>query len=142
LSLNIDRSWRTFTTRVAPPEPGSPMLDCCTETADLALAYDRLSPIDGTDFCREMLDVGRKKAQRAGADGRGTLVEGDTQRLHVPSDTFGLVSVAIGLRNVRGTVCGIFFTPSARILAVRVYRNFRLFRFFSRHAVTVYPVKE
>jgi hypothetical protein len=36
----------------------------------------------------------------------------------------------------------LFFTPIARILAVGVYRNLRLFRFFSRHAVTVQPVKE
>ena len=62
LSLNIDRSWRTFTTRMVPPEPGVPVLDCCTGTADLALAYDRAgrgrSPIVGTDFCREMLEIG------------------------------------------------------------------------------------
>jgi demethylmenaquinone methyltransferase/2-methoxy-6-polyprenyl-1,4-benzoquinol methylase len=111
LSLNIDRSWRTFTTRVAPPEPGIPILDCCTGTADLALAYDRAgrgqSPIVGTDFCREMLEVGRQKVHKAGADGRVALVEGDAQRLPVPSDTFGVVSVAFGLRNVRDTVCGI-----------------------------------
>ena len=36
-----------------------------------------------------------------------TLIEGDTQRLPVPSDTFGVVSVAFGLRNVRDTVRGI-----------------------------------
>jgi demethylmenaquinone methyltransferase / 2-methoxy-6-polyprenyl-1,4-benzoquinol methylase len=111
LSLNIDRSWRTFTTRMAPPEPGSPVLDCCTGTADLAMAYDRAgrgrSPIVGTDFCREMLDVGRQKVRKAGADGRVTLVEGDAQRLPVPSDTFGVVSVAFGLRNVRDTARGI-----------------------------------
>src|SRR5262245_66513325 len=58
LSLNIDRSWRSFTTRVAAPEPGSTVLDCCTGTADLALAFDRVcggtSRIVGTDFCREI----------------------------------------------------------------------------------------
>ena len=111
LSLNIDRSWRTFTTRVVPPEPGVPVLDCCTGTADLALAYDRAgrgrSPIVGTDFCREMLEMGHAKVHKAGAAGRVTLVEGDAQRLPVPSDTFGVVSVAFGLRNVRDTVRGI-----------------------------------
>ena len=88
-----------------------PVLDCCTGTADLALAYDRAgggqSPIVGTDFCREMLVVGRSKVQKAGAAGRITLVEGDAQRLPLPSDTFGVVSVAFGLRNVRDTVRGI-----------------------------------
>jgi len=38
LSLNIDRLWRRFTTRAVPPEPGVPVLDCCTGTGDLALA--------------------------------------------------------------------------------------------------------
>ena len=111
LSLNIDRSWRTFTTRVAAPEPGVPVLDCCTGTADLALAYDRAgrgrSPIVATDFCREMLLLGHAKVNQAGAAGRVTLVEGDAQRLPVPSNTFGVVSVAFGLRNVRDTVRGV-----------------------------------
>jgi len=111
LSLNIDRSWRSFTTRVAAPEPGLPVLDCCTGTADLALAYDRAchgrSRIVGADFCREMLVIGREKLRRAGAQGRVSLVEGDAQRLPVPSDTFGVVSVAFGLRNLRDTVRGI-----------------------------------
>ena len=40
LSLNIDRYWRAFTTRVVAPVAGDPILDCCTGTADLALAYD------------------------------------------------------------------------------------------------------
>jgi demethylmenaquinone methyltransferase/2-methoxy-6-polyprenyl-1,4-benzoquinol methylase len=111
LSLNIDRSWRTFTTRVVAPVAGVPVLDCCTGTADLALAYDDAgrghSPIVGTDFCREMLVLGHAKVKKAGALGRVTLVEGDTQRLPVPSNTFGVVSVAFGLRNVRDTVRGV-----------------------------------
>jgi demethylmenaquinone methyltransferase/2-methoxy-6-polyprenyl-1,4-benzoquinol methylase len=111
LSLNIDRSWRDFTTRTVAPEPGVPVLDCCTGTADLALAYDKAaggkSPIVATDFCREMLVLGQPKIDKAGARGRITLVEGDTQKLPVPSDTFGVVSVAFGLRNVSDTARGI-----------------------------------
>ena len=111
LSLNIDRSWRAFTTRTVPPEPGVPVLDCCTGTADLALAYDRAaggrSPIVGADFCREMLEIGRDKVRKAGASRRVTLLEGDAQHLPAPDDTFGVVSVAFGLRNVSDTVRGI-----------------------------------
>lgn len=111
LSLNIDRSWRTFTTKVVAPQAGLPVLDCCTGTADLAIAYDRAgrghSPVVGTDFCREMLAIGRQKVEKAGAAGRITLVEGDTQRLPLPGDSFAVVSVAFGLRNVRNTVQGI-----------------------------------
>lgn len=111
LSLNIDKSWRRFTTRTLPPEPGVPVLDCCTGTADLALEYDKagrgLSPVVGSDFCREMLEIGLKKVRSADAESRITLVEGDTQRLPAPSDTFGVVTVAFGLRNVADTALGI-----------------------------------
>jgi demethylmenaquinone methyltransferase/2-methoxy-6-polyprenyl-1,4-benzoquinol methylase len=111
LSLNIDRRWRRFTTRVVPPQPGIPVLDCCTGTADLALAYHRAghgrSKVVGTDFCRAMLQIGKTKVARAGAAGELALVEGDAQRLPLPDDTFGVVTVAFGLRNVRDTVRAI-----------------------------------
>src|SRR5579885_2153208 len=90
LSLNIDRSWRRFTTRTVPPEPGVPVLDCCTGTADLALAYDRAakgrSPVIGSDFCRPMLARGLVKVRKASAESRITLVEGDTLSLPLPDD--------------------------------------------------------
>ncbi len=111
LSLNIDKGWRNFTTRTVPPEPGVPVLDCCTGTADLALAYDRAgggrSPVVGSDFCHEMLAIGVRKVRKAKAEGTVALIEGDTQRLPMPDDTFGVVTVAFGLRNVADTVKGI-----------------------------------
>ncbi len=111
LSLNIDKAWRRSTTRLVPPEPGVPVLDCCTGTADLALAYDRASggrsPVVGADFCHEMLAIGNVKLRKAKAEDRVVLIEGDAQRLPVPCDTFGVVSVAFGLRNVADTVRGI-----------------------------------
>jgi demethylmenaquinone methyltransferase / 2-methoxy-6-polyprenyl-1,4-benzoquinol methylase len=111
LSLNIDRLWRRFTTRMVPPEPGVPVLDCCTGTADLAMAYHRASggrsPVIGADFCREMLRLGNDKVRKADAGGNVILIEGDAQRLPLPGDTFGVVTVAFGLRNVADTVRGI-----------------------------------
>ena len=111
LSLNIDRSWRRYTTRAVPPVPGEPILDCCTGTADLALEYDRAgqgkSPIVGADFCREMLVHGRAKIEAVRASDRVVLIEGDAERLPVPSDAFAVVCVAFGLRNVQDTVRGI-----------------------------------
>jgi demethylmenaquinone methyltransferase/2-methoxy-6-polyprenyl-1,4-benzoquinol methylase len=111
LSLNIDRRWRRITTRMVPPTPGVPVLDCCTGTADLALAYHRAgrgaSPVIGADFCPEMLRIGNAKVQKTGASGRVVLVVGDAQRLPLPHDTFGVVTVAFGLRNVADTVRGI-----------------------------------
>lgn len=111
LSLNIDKSWRRFTVRAVPPEPGVPVLDCCTGTADLALEYHRASggrsPVVGADFCHEMLTFGVRKVEQARAGGSVTLIEGDAQRLPLPDDTFGVVTVAFGLRNVADTRRGV-----------------------------------
>src|SRR5947209_10380465 len=74
LSLNVDRYWRWRTTRIVPPAGDAPVLDLCTGTGDLALAYDRAArggvPIIGADFCRPMLERAIDKAARARAESR------------------------------------------------------------------------
>jgi demethylmenaquinone methyltransferase / 2-methoxy-6-polyprenyl-1,4-benzoquinol methylase len=116
LSLNIDRYWRWRTTRLAPPQLGdpgnvAPILDVCTGTGDLALAYDKAAkqrvPIVGADFCLPMLLPARDKTHRRRAAERIRFVEADTQRLPFPSDTFQLTTVAFGLRNVTDTDRGL-----------------------------------
>ena len=107
LSLNIDRSWRRTTVKKVPPVPGGgPVLDLCTGTGDLALGYARCGvPVVGADFCHEMLVRAAAKADKAGAAVR--FVEADAQELPFPTDTFQIVSVAFGLRNVTDTDRGL-----------------------------------
>jgi demethylmenaquinone methyltransferase/2-methoxy-6-polyprenyl-1,4-benzoquinol methylase len=104
LSLNIDRYWRRCTTRHVPPTDGAPILDVCTGTGDLALAYDRAAggrvPIIGADFCHEMLVLAGKKTRRRQAADRICFLEADAQRLPFPDGRFQLTTVAFGLRNV------------------------------------------
>jgi demethylmenaquinone methyltransferase / 2-methoxy-6-polyprenyl-1,4-benzoquinol methylase len=111
LSLGIDRSWRRKTVKIVPPEGDAPILDVCTGTADLALAYWRAakgkSPVVGTDFCRPMLAIGREKCRRAGAIEQLTLLEADTLHLPFSDDVFQIVSVAFGLRNLADTDAGL-----------------------------------
>jgi demethylmenaquinone methyltransferase/2-methoxy-6-polyprenyl-1,4-benzoquinol methylase len=54
-----------------------------------------------------MLVLGNEKVRKANAGERVTLIEGDTQRLPAPSNTFGVVCVAFGLRNIHDTVRGL-----------------------------------
>jgi demethylmenaquinone methyltransferase/2-methoxy-6-polyprenyl-1,4-benzoquinol methylase len=54
-----------------------------------------------------MLLPARTKTRRSGASARVQYVEADTQRLPFPDDTFQLVSVAFGLRNVTDTDRGL-----------------------------------
>jgi demethylmenaquinone methyltransferase/2-methoxy-6-polyprenyl-1,4-benzoquinol methylase len=113
LSLNIDRWWRYRTTQLVPPDRSdpAPILDVCTGTGDLALAYDRAAGgqlrIIGTDFCRPMLLPARRKCVRAKATERMTFLEADTQQLPFPDSSFQIVSVAFGLRNVTNTDRGL-----------------------------------
>jgi demethylmenaquinone methyltransferase/2-methoxy-6-polyprenyl-1,4-benzoquinol methylase len=109
LSLNIDRYWRWRTTKLAPPNGPEPILDLCTGTGDLALAYDRAAqgktPIVGADFCRPMLERAQRKIR--GREDRIRIVEADAQRLPFPADQFQIAAVAFGLRNVTDTDRGI-----------------------------------
>jgi demethylmenaquinone methyltransferase/2-methoxy-6-polyprenyl-1,4-benzoquinol methylase len=111
LSLNIDRYWRWRTTRLVPPSGDVPILDLCTGTGDLALAYDRAAgrgvPIVGADFCHEMLTRAEEKTNRRHAGDRIRYLEADAQRLPFPDNHFQITTVAFGLRNVTNTDRGL-----------------------------------
>ena len=139
LSMSIDRWWRRTTVRTVAPQAGAgPILDVCTGTGDLALAYDRAAgggiPIVGADFCRPMLALGRTKGASAGAARRLIFVEADAQRLPFPDDTFQIVCVAFGLRNVTDTDRGLremsrVCRPGGRVAVLEFSRpRFRPFR--------------
>jgi demethylmenaquinone methyltransferase / 2-methoxy-6-polyprenyl-1,4-benzoquinol methylase len=111
LSLNVDRYWRWRTTRLVPPAGDAPVLDLCTGTGDLALAYDRAAhgkvPVVGADFCHEMLVRAEDKTRRRGAADRVRYVEADAQRLPFAGGQFQITTVAFGLRNVTDTDRGL-----------------------------------
>jgi len=110
LSLGTDYYWRWRTVRKVAPAGDAPILDLCTGTGDLALAYRKAAAsgttVVGADFCHPMLAIGREKAQRAQATGI-TFVEADAQRLPFADNMFQIVSVAFGLRNVTDTDLGL-----------------------------------
>jgi demethylmenaquinone methyltransferase/2-methoxy-6-polyprenyl-1,4-benzoquinol methylase len=111
LSLNVDRWWRRCTVQSVPPRGDGPILDLCTGTGDLALAYYEATagrvPIVAADFCHPMLKQGVQKGRRRGTDGRMMFIEADAQQLPLPDDWFQIVCVAFGLRNVTDTDRGL-----------------------------------
>lgn len=111
LSMNIDKYWRWRTVKIVPPTGDSPILDVCTGTGDLALAYYKAAggkvQVEATDFCPEMLEVGEVKKKKLGINGQVRFQEADTQHLPFEDDTFQIVSVAFGLRNVADTDLGL-----------------------------------
>jgi demethylmenaquinone methyltransferase/2-methoxy-6-polyprenyl-1,4-benzoquinol methylase len=148
LSLNIDRYWRWRTTRLVPPQGDAPILDLCTGTGDLALAYDRAArrrvPIVAADFCHEMLVRAVRKTRRRHADGRIRYVEADAQRLPFPDGQFQITTVAFGLRNVTDTDRGIaemvrVTRPGGRVAILEFSRPRgllgSLYRFYFSHVL-------
>ncbi len=151
LSLNVDHYWRWRTTRLVPPERSpagaAPMLDLCTGTGDLALAYDRAAggklAIVGADFCHEMLVLAGAKTGQRRASGRIRFLEADAQRLPLPNDLFQITTVAFGLRNVTDTDRGLaemvrVTRPGGRVAILefsqpRGWLFGRLYRFYFRH---------
>ncbi len=75
LSAGTDYYWRWLTVRKAPPVGPAPVLDVCTGTGDLAIAYWKRgrgrTPVVAADFCYPMLVRGLAKAVRAGAASPG-----------------------------------------------------------------------
>ena len=151
LSLNVDRRWRDKTAKLVPPgaAEAGPILDLCTGTGDLALTYDRAAsgqvPIVGADFCHEMLVRATQKAAAAGAASRMQFVEADAQALPFAANTFQLVTVAFGLRNITDPDRGLtemvrVVRPGGRVAILefskpRHWLLGRLYRWYFRYAL-------
>jgi len=111
LSLRRDRSWRRETVKASGVGLGSKVLDVCTGTGELALAYaNKIGPegfVIASDFCFEMLVIGDEKVERK-ERGTGTnFLAADTLILPFLDDTFDVVSVGFGIRNVSDLEMGI-----------------------------------
>lgn len=116
LSGGTDWYWRWRTVRAAAPRGAAPILDVCTGTGDLVLAYWKKSggkvSVVGADFTGEMLVIAEEKAAKAQAAARAAgvtlgFVQADAQELPFADEQFQIVSVAFGLRNVTDTSRGL-----------------------------------
>ena len=113
LSLKRDKVWRQETVKVSEVGPASKVLDVCTGTGELALAYTNKISTDGfvigSDFCFEMLIIGDQKLQQpVGAGSNRThFLTADTLTLPFLDNTFDIVSVGFGIRNVSDLEIGI-----------------------------------
>jgi demethylmenaquinone methyltransferase/2-methoxy-6-polyprenyl-1,4-benzoquinol methylase len=75
------------------------VLDLCCGTGDIAMMFARQNPqthVVGVDFTPEMLQVASARAPQHST----SWVQADALRLPFPGDTFDVVSVGYGLRNL------------------------------------------
>ncbi len=110
LSGNTDKRWRKMVARRLQPvleRPGARALDVACGTGDLSLALIAASGarVTGLDFCRPMLDLAARKAQRETPS--AVFIEGDALSLPFEDETFDAVTIAFGLRNLSSVERGL-----------------------------------
>jgi demethylmenaquinone methyltransferase/2-methoxy-6-polyprenyl-1,4-benzoquinol methylase len=104
LSAGIDIRWRKKAIKQLLKTQPKTILDVATGTADVAImASGILNPdkITGIDISDGMLELGRKKVEKAGLTGKIELLNGDCETINFKNDSFEAVTVAFGVRNSR-----------------------------------------
>jgi demethylmenaquinone methyltransferase/2-methoxy-6-polyprenyl-1,4-benzoquinol methylase len=102
MSMGLHRAWKAYTVMVANVGPGSQVLDIAGGTGDLALAFAKKVGSEGrvvhTDINEAMLKGGRNRLVDAGVILPTAVC--DAEKLPFADDSFDVVSVAFGLRNM------------------------------------------
>lgn len=102
LSAGTDIAWRKKALKLLRPVNPQKILDVATGTADMAiLAQKVLGPVNvtGIDISDGMLDQGRIKIKKLGLDNHINLLNGDSEAIKFPDNSFDAVMVAFGVRN-------------------------------------------
>ena len=125
-SFGLHRNWKRRVAELARVSPGARALDVCCGTGDIAFALaQRGADVTGLDFSPQMLAVA---AQRPPANLKSNikclkLIEGDAQQLPFPENSFDIVTVGYGLRNLTSWERGLeemrrVARPGARIIVL------------------------
>lgn len=112
LSGGIDFLWRAKLVEWAASGKSGKVLDLATGSGDVAFALRKGLPeetaIVGTDFCPPMLDQARRKCELLGLDSQSNqFLEEDCLSLSFEDDSFDLVTIAFGLRNLSDRDLGL-----------------------------------
>ena len=110
LSVNTDKRWRRLVRRKLADEldnPSALILDVACGTGDLAIELQQhaQAKIVGTDFCRPMLEIAKKKNPKNNLS--IPYIEGDALNLSFADESFDAVTIAFGLRNVANWLDGL-----------------------------------
>lgn len=127
-SLGLHRLWKRRLVRMAAVRPGERALDLCCGTGDLAFRLANAGAgVTGLDFSEAMLQVARDKFKvhpaTAGSKFKVEFVQGDALQLCFPENTFDIVTIGYGLRNLADLDAGIremlrVTRPGGRLLAL------------------------
>lgn len=113
MSLGTHNKWRTKATAMINNHPKR-ILDLCCGTADWTIMLGKKFPlarVSGMDFSQEMLKIGQSKVGQSGLE-NVELLAGDAMNLTFLDNSFDVVTIGFGLRNV----------PDANAVLKEIYR--------------------
>ena len=132
-SFGLHRRWKRRVIQLARPQPGQRALDLCCGTGDLTLGLAlQGAKVTGLDFNAQMLeraalrvgDVPDRQAKEAPiASSAPQLVCGDAQHIPFSDNSFDIVTVGYGLRNLANWETGLremqrVARPSGRLVVL------------------------
>ena len=104
MSGGIHRLWKRVTIEMSGVRSGHSVLDIAGGTGDLAAKFSRIVGPEGTvvlaDINDSMLKVGRDRLVDRGITDNVRFSQADAQYLPFPDNTFDVITIAFGLRNV------------------------------------------
>jgi demethylmenaquinone methyltransferase/2-methoxy-6-polyprenyl-1,4-benzoquinol methylase len=104
MSAGIHRLWKHMTIEMSGVRRGHKVLDIAGGTGDLAAKFSKIVGSEGSvllaDINESMLKVGRDRLIDRGITENVRFSQADAQYLPFPDNTFDVITIAFGLRNV------------------------------------------
>jgi len=126
-SFGLHRAWKRRVADLAQIKKGDRALDLCCGTGDISFALARRgAETTGLDFSPQMLEVAAARSRIPDA-GRQTpvptFIQGNAQQLPFPDNSFDIVTVGYGLRNLTSWERGLeemhrVARPGARLIVL------------------------
>jgi len=125
-SFGLHRRWKQRVAELAAVRPGDLALDLCCGTGDISFALaQRGAEVTGLDFSPQMLEVAEMRRQKNSKLKTRNLkfLHGDAQQIPFPENSFDIVTVGYGLRNLTSWKRGLeemrrVARPGARLIVL------------------------
>jgi len=104
-TFNMHNGWKKKLVKLSNAKAGDKVLDCASGTGDLAFEFKKVVGDSGkvlaTDFCDDMLKYVEPKGEKL--DLKVEVEFADAMNLHYEDNSFDIVSISYGIRNVDDT---------------------------------------
>jgi demethylmenaquinone methyltransferase/2-methoxy-6-polyprenyl-1,4-benzoquinol methylase len=138
LSGGIDFYWRNRLVKLAQKNKPTDILDLATGSGDVLFALrqglgDKVR-LTGLDFCEPMLEQARaKRTVRGLGDSTNQFLHGDCLNLPFEDNSFDLITIAFGLRNLADRAKGLaemqrVLRPGGRLIILEFSQPYMWFR--------------